>query len=92
MAGAIRSTKASVIYVGNLAEQVETTGYDLAAHVAALEVHGVIPDIVLADSSGLPLGEVAPSSKVVQAPLAGRSGAVHDEELLAAALSSLASK
>jgi len=89
MTEAIAASPARVVYVGNLAEQTETTGYDVAAHVAALAAHGVVPDVVLADTSRLALGALGGRSCVVEAPLAAASGAVHDEALLAAALAAL---
>ena len=52
---AIASTPAQRVYVANLREQPpETAGYDVAAHVAALARHGVVIDVVLADSGGAP--------------------------------------
>src|SRR3546814_19063916 len=47
---ALASTTAKVAYVANLrAEQAEAHGYDVAAHVAALERPEVRPDVVVAD-------------------------------------------
>lgn len=75
------------VYVSNLREQPpETSGYDVAAHVAALEAHGVEVDLVLADTSGISLGSLPPTARLALAPLAGRRGLVHDPGLLATAL------
>jgi len=84
---AIASSAATCVYVCNLREQVpETEGYDVAAHVAALEAHGVEPDWVLADTGNVALGDVPPGSQVVTADLAAPGGHVHDAALLEAAL------
>ncbi|MDA8292138.1 MAG: YvcK family protein [Actinomycetota bacterium] len=84
---AIASSAAACVYVCNLREQVpETAGYDVAAHVAALEAHWIEPDWVLADTSGMALGDVPPGSRVVTAALAAPGGLVHDAALLEAAL------
>lgn len=87
VAEAIATTAAACVYVCNLHEQVpETAGYDVAAHVAALEAHGIEPDVVLADTAGIALGEIPPGSRVVTAALAAPGGIVHDAALLEAAL------
>jgi hypothetical protein len=49
-----------------------------------LEGHGVEIDVVLCDTSGLPLG--APSRPWVEARLARPNGLAHDSDKLAAAL------
>jgi uncharacterized cofD-like protein len=78
------------VYVSNLREQPpETSGYDVAAHVRALSAHGIACDVVLADTSGIDLGIVDPGPLVVEAPLAGGNGLVHDPEPLSAALARL---
>lgn len=89
IAATVRETRARRIYVCNLRPQIpETEGYDVAAHVAALERHGVVVDVVLCDTSqGMPLGKVA--RPVVDRPLAGSNGLVHDPVRLAAALRDL---
>jgi uncharacterized cofD-like protein len=89
VAAAIRTSPGQRVYVCNLRPQLpETEGYDVAAHVAALTEHGVDIDVVLCDSSGgLALGDVA--APVVERPLAGRNGLVHDPDRLAAALADL---
>ena len=78
------------VYVSNLREQPpETSGYDVAAHVAALAAHGVDPDVVLADSSGIALGLVPTHLRVEQTPLAAPNGLVHSVAKLAHALEGL---
>jgi len=82
---AIAGTDAQRVYVGNLRPQVpETTGYDLAAHVAALRDHGVVVDHVLAH--GTHGTGSAPSVPTTVTPLASDDGDVHDPKRLAAAL------
>jgi uncharacterized cofD-like protein len=82
---ALAEARGRKVYVCNLRPQVpETEGYDVAAHLAALELHGVEVDVVLCDTSGLPLG--APGRAWIDAPLARPNGLAHDSEKLAAAL------
>jgi len=86
---ALAATSAPKVYVCNLRPQIpETEGYDVAAHVVALRQHGVEVDVVLVDSrSPLVLGAV--DRPVVDRPLAGPNGLVHDPARLAEALSDL---
>lgn len=73
------------IYVANLGEQhPETTGFDVADHVAALRLHGITIDTVLVDPEGLPLGDVN-GHRIETHPLAG-AHRLHDSGLLAEAL------
>ncbi|MGP8058951.1 MAG: gluconeogenesis factor YvcK family protein [Acidimicrobiales bacterium] len=83
---ALSATAAQKVYVCNLRPQIpETAGYDVAAHVVALRQHGVDVDVVLVDSrSPLVLGPV--DRPVVDRPLAGPNGLVHDPVRLAEAL------
>ncbi|MGA8723409.1 MAG: uridine diphosphate-N-acetylglucosamine-binding protein YvcK [Acidimicrobiales bacterium] len=84
----IERSGATKVYVCNLRPQVpETEDFDVAMHVEALAAHGVSVDVVLADTSGLPLGR--PSTPVVGVPLARPNGMAHDAGKLAAALSDL---
>lgn len=86
---AVEETSARVVYVSNLRPQVpETDGYDVAAHVAALALHGVHPDVVLCDSSALPLGDV--EVPVCDRSLMQGSSERHDVKQLARALAELA--
>jgi len=86
---ALANTGAQKVLVCNLRPQVpETEGYDVAAHVVALRQHGVEVDVVLVDTRcGLALGPVGPP--VVDRPLAGPNGLVHDPARLAGALADL---
>lgn len=81
------------VYVGNLREQrPETSGYDVAAHIEALIAHGVRPDVVLADTGSITLGEISRvdgAPQVVELALAGETGLAHDPGKLGAALASL---
>jgi uncharacterized cofD-like protein len=87
---AIAQSSAQRVYVANLQEQhPETTGFDVADHVATLISHGVFPDVVLADEAALPLGSMPVGTRVVTAKLAEAGARAHDPVLLGAALSSL---
>jgi uncharacterized cofD-like protein len=82
---ALANTEARVVYVANLrAEQAEARGYDVAAHVAALERHSIHPHQVLADPVGLPVGD--PDVPVVLADVADHRGLLHDPAKLGLAL------
>jgi uncharacterized cofD-like protein len=86
---AIDMSDALVVYVANLGPEAgETDGYSLADHVAAVRAHGLAPDVVLADHS-LDV-DSALESLVVSAALRARGGLVHEPELLANAVSELA--
>jgi uncharacterized cofD-like protein len=86
---AVGDTSAQVVYVANLrADLPEARGYDVAAHVDALERHGVTPDVVVAQRGALPLG--AMDIAVVEADVAGPNGLVHDPSALGAVLASVA--
>lgn len=86
VAEALASAPGQRVYVCNLYPQIpETEGYDVAAHVAALRQHGVEVDVVLWDSAaGLAAGPV--DRPLVDRPLAGPNGLVHDPARLAGAL------
>jgi uncharacterized cofD-like protein len=87
IADALRTTRATKVYVSNLREQQpETAGYDVAAHVEALVAHGVDPDVVLLDPAALPVGQLTVDG--VQESLIG-DGMVHDPGRLAIALARL---
>ena len=86
---ALADSRARKVYVANLAEQhPETTGYDVARHVQALQAHGVEVDVVLRDPDRLPLGHLV-GPTVIDWPMADSRG-LHDPEHLAAALRRLA--
>ena len=89
IAEAVASSKAQVVYVCNLHPQVpETAGYDLAAHVAALNRHNVSVDVVLCDSiQGMGIG--ATEVTVRDLPLTGENTLVHSPAKLAQALAGL---
>ncbi|HUO48223.1 MAG TPA: uridine diphosphate-N-acetylglucosamine-binding protein YvcK [Acidimicrobiales bacterium] len=88
MAAAISASPGRKVYVANLRPQpAETEGYDVAAHVTALLDHGVAVDVVVADASGIAMGE--PPVPVVELPLARPNGLAHDPARLAEALSAL---
>lgn len=90
--GDIRKALADVVvpvaYIANLrADAAETSGYDLAAHVAALHRHGIHPDVVLAQPGAVPTGAI--DVEVVEADVASATGRVHDPGKLGAAIRSL---
>jgi uncharacterized cofD-like protein len=85
---ALASTPGRKVYVCNLGEQPpETSGYDVAAHVEALRAHGLEVDVVLHHRGALPVGRTAVAC--VERQVAREGAAVHDPELLAAALQEL---
>lgn len=85
---AINRSPAQKVYVCNLRPQVpETEAFDVGMHVEALVAHGVRLDVVLCDTSALPLGN-APVP-VVDTPLGRPHGLAHDPPKLASALSDL---
>ena len=82
---ALATTPGTKVYVCNLHEQPpETTGYDVAGHVAALATHGVEVDVVLCHPGALPIG--SPGVRCVERPVALPGDMAHDPERLAAAL------
>jgi uncharacterized cofD-like protein len=88
VASAIRGSRAQKVYVANLRPQpAETAGYDVAAHLRALEGHGVLVDVVLADATAIRLGDLG--VPVVETRLAKENGLAHDPGRLAAALAGL---
>jgi uncharacterized cofD-like protein len=87
---AIAMTKAQRVYVANLREQLpETAGYDVAAHLAALERHEVVVDAVLADPRALPIGAARADVRLVCAQIGGERFVAHDPVLLARQLAAL---
>jgi uncharacterized cofD-like protein len=85
---AVNESPGERVYVCNLrVQEPETTGLDVAGHVAALVGHGVRVDRVVCDASALPLGEL--DVPVVDLPLARPNGLAHDPARLASALTDL---
>lgn len=81
---AIAVTSAQRVYVANLREQLpETAGYDVAAHLAALERHGVRPDAVIADPRALRIGAPQGDARMIRAEVGGEGFIAHDPEPLA---------
>jgi uncharacterized cofD-like protein len=91
MTAAVAKCSARRVYVANLRPQrAETAGYDLAAHVSALMDHGVVVDVVLADTSAIALGDTESLGvEVVQLKLAKTNGLAHDPGRLSGALAGL---
>jgi len=88
---AVASARAQKVYVANLRPQnAETSGYDVSAHVAALNSHGVSVDVVVADLSGIALGNNrSVAQRAVVENLAKSNGLAHDPARLAAVLADL---
>jgi uncharacterized cofD-like protein len=87
---ALSQSTGQKVYISNLSEQhPETTGYTMADHLDALERHGIHVDVVLHDPARLPAGTLALPLRVVNAPLADRSGRLHQAELLSEALAAV---
>lgn len=85
---AIVASGAKKVFVANLRPQEpETRGFDVGMHVAALRTHGVPVDIVVCDTSGLPLGTV--DCPVIDTALARPGGLAHDPQKLAPVLAGL---
>lgn len=85
---ALFATSGRIVYIGNLrADSAETRGYDLAAHVDALERHAILPDVAVTQRGGHVTGH--PGIELVEADVAGPEGLLHDPVLLGAALASL---
>lgn len=71
---AVVASRAKTVYVANLADELETAGYDVAAQVTALVEHGLQPDVVISDP----------------ARFATSGGRAHDPQALSLALAELA--
>jgi uncharacterized cofD-like protein len=85
LGAAVQASPGRRVYVCNLrAQRPETEGYDVAAHVEALVAHGVVPDVVLCDTSAMALGR--PRLPWVDRPVARPHGKAHDAGKLAATL------
>jgi uncharacterized cofD-like protein len=89
----IADSRGCVVYVCNLrAEGTETFGYDVADHVAALQRHGIAPEVVVTQAGGLPLGrlrELGTGVELVRADVVRPPGVAHDGAKLAAVLAEL---
>jgi uncharacterized cofD-like protein len=81
---AMAASTARIVYVANLRATVETPGFDVAAHVRALEDHGVRPDVVVADPSAIAIGQI--DVPLITAAISRIDGPGHDPGLLADAL------
>lgn len=84
---ALTEASAPLVYVCNLHATEETEGFDVAAHVDALAAHGLDPDVVLADTAAVPLGD--PSVPTVERDLIDPATGAHDPAKLARALADL---
>ncbi|HVE46869.1 MAG TPA: uridine diphosphate-N-acetylglucosamine-binding protein YvcK [Acidimicrobiales bacterium] len=90
IAAALATTAARRTYVCNLrAQDPETAGYDVAAHVVALRAHDVDVDVVLFDPAQMPVGDLPAGIDACSRALTKPDGAGHDPARLAEALSVL---
>ena len=86
---AVSASLAKTLYVVNLRPQDrETFGFNIADHIRALVKHNVVPDVVLADTAFMELGDAGElceslNSQLVICPLADKFGILHDPALLA---------
>lgn len=88
LVAALTRRRGPLVYVCNLRPQEpETSGMDVAAHVAQLRRHGIEPDVVLYDPSTIDRGGL--DDLAVGAPLAKANGRAHDPAALASALAAL---
>ncbi len=89
IADAVARSTAQRVYVCNLRPQLpETAGFDVAAHMEALNRHNVSVDVVVCDSSqGMALGDLGISA--LDIPLTEGNALVHSPVRLAHALASL---
>jgi uncharacterized cofD-like protein len=86
----LRSARANRVYVANLREQLpETAGFDVTRLLEALRAHDVDVDVVLADSSALPLGDFPDDTALVLADVGATGFREHDPKLLGAELALL---
>lgn len=87
---ALTEVGGTVAYIANLrADGPETQDYDLAAHIAALQHHGVRLDVVVAQVGSLPLGTT--EIPVIEADVASANGLAHDPSKLGVAVQALLS-
>jgi uncharacterized cofD-like protein len=78
------------VYVANLREQVpETAGFDIARLLASLREHEVPVDVVLADRTALPIGELPGEVRLVLSDLGNDGFREHDPKRLAVELALL---
>ncbi|MGC8481335.1 MAG: gluconeogenesis factor YvcK family protein [Acidimicrobiales bacterium] len=88
IARALSEAKATKVYVANLREQQEeSVGLTVADCVDALERHGIHPEVVIADDSGIALGRCDPTKRWIVGPLSVKGLGIHDASLLADAIS-----
>ncbi|TAN21126.1 MAG: uridine diphosphate-N-acetylglucosamine-binding protein YvcK [Actinomycetota bacterium] len=86
---AISASSAKKVYVVNLKPQDrETSGFNIADHIRALAKHKFVPDVILADTAYMELGDArelcqSMHSQLVICQLADKFGILHDPVLLA---------
>ena len=87
---ALDEARAELVYVCNLRASSETPGFDVAAHVDALVAHGLRPDVVLADTAAIAVGDLEHEGiRLVEADLTDPHTGIHDPAGLARALGDL---
>jgi uncharacterized cofD-like protein len=88
---AVSKCTAKRVYVANLRQQTgESAGMDVGEHVSALMRHGVMIDVVVADTTSIGLGDTDGFGvEVVEAKVAKPNGLAHDPGKLAEVLAGL---
>lgn len=92
VAAALERRTGVLVYVANLAsEPGETDGYGLDEHIAAVERHGITPDVVLADNANLGPTDGPYADRIRTYELVGALESTHDPRRLGMALSDIGS-
>ena len=92
VAAALERRTGLLVYVANLApEPGETDEHDLHAYVAAVERHGISPDVVVVDKDKLASTDGQEGDRIRAYELVGALESVHDPRRLGAVLSELVS-
>ena len=90
---AIAARRGRFVFVANLqADETGVKDVDLAGHLRVLGLHDLLPDVVVTQRGGLPLGDVdlaGPDVEVVEADVDRPHGLAHDSDLLGAVLAGL---
>ena len=90
LATALEARTGTLVYVANLqAEPGETDGYGLDEHVAAVERHGIAPDVVIVDNDNSASTSDRYRDRIRAYELVGALQSTHDPRRLGAALSTL---
>lgn len=92
VAAALERRSGTLAYVANLsAEPGETDGYGLDEHIAAVERHGIVPDVVVVDHANRAAPGSSYEARIRSYELVGALDSTHDPRRLGVALSDLIS-